>query len=68
MIIDIDYRVNAWKNASAAALRMKSELSKADILVGNDDEFAVLCGGDKDEVLFWQELMLKWASLFSIGG
>lgn len=49
VIIDIDYRANAWSNASAAALRMAPEITKADILVGNDDEFALLCGGDKDK-------------------
>ena len=51
VIIDIDYRVDAWPNAATAALRMAPELTQADILVGNDDEFAVLCGGDKDEGL-----------------
>ena len=33
------------------ALRMEPELSQADILVGNDDEFAVMCGGDKEKGL-----------------
>ena len=36
---------------SAAALRMAPELAQADILVGNDDEFSILCGGDKDKGL-----------------
>ncbi len=49
VIIDIDYRANAWPDAAGAALRMESELAQADILVGNDDEFAVMCGGDKDK-------------------
>ena len=48
VIIDIDYRANAWETATDAACRMTSELALADILVGNDDEFAVLCNGDKD--------------------
>ena len=51
VVIDIDYRVNAWKDVTTAAQRMESELAQADILVGNDDEFAVLCGGDKDKGL-----------------
>ena len=49
VIIDIDYRANAWPDAATAALRMKSQLAQADILVGNDDEFAVICGGDKEK-------------------
>ena len=47
VIFDIDYRENAWPDAAAAALRMRHELAQADILVGNNDEFAVLCGGDE---------------------
>ncbi len=51
VIIDIDYRENAWPDSAAAALRIAPELAKADIVVGNDDEFAVLSGGDKNEGL-----------------
>ena len=47
VIIDIDFRADAWRDPAAAALRMKPELPLADILVGNDDEFAIMCGGDK---------------------
>ena len=47
VIIDIDYRVNAWPDAAAAAMRMAPELAQGDILVGNNVEFSVLCGGDK---------------------
>ena len=49
VIIDIDYRTNAWPNASAAAMRMAPELALGDILVGNDDEFSMLCGGDEEK-------------------
>ena len=51
VIIDIDYRANAWPTAEAAAERLAAEVTRANILVGNDDEFAVLCGGDKDKGL-----------------
>ena len=47
VIFDIDYRANAWPDAAAAASRMRPELAKADILVGNNDEFTVMCGGDE---------------------
>ena len=47
VIIDIDYRANAWPDAATAALRMGPELARADILVGNNDEFTVMCGGDE---------------------
>lgn len=49
VIIDIDYRANAWPDAETAAICMAPELAKADILAGNDGEFAVMCGGDKDK-------------------
>ena len=51
VIIDIDYRANAWETAKDAARRLTPELAQADIVVGNDDEFAVLCDGDKDKGL-----------------
>ena len=47
VIFDIDYRANAWPGAAAAASRMRPELAQADILVGNNDEFTVMCGGDE---------------------
>ena len=49
VIIDIDYRANAWETAQDAARRMSPELARADIIVGNNDEFALLCGGDEDK-------------------
>ena len=49
VIIDIDYRANAWPTAAAAAERMAAEIARADIVVGNDEEFAVLCGGNKSK-------------------
>ena len=64
VILDIDYRVDAWPNAATAALRMAPELTQADILVGNDDEFAVLCGGDKDEGLSAARTFTRKANLF----
>ena len=51
IIFDIDYRPNAWPNAATAALRMGPELAQADILVGNNDEFTVMCGGNEAEGL-----------------
>ena len=49
IIIDIDYRANAWPGAATAARSMAPQLEQADILVGNDDEFALLGGGDKEK-------------------
>ena len=51
VIIDIDYRANAWETAGDAARRMSPELTRADILVGNNHEFSLLCGGDEDKSL-----------------
>ena len=47
IIFDIDYRANAWPDAATAAFRMEPELAQADILVGNNDEFTVMCGGNE---------------------
>ena len=47
IIFDIDYRANAWPDAATAASCMGPQLTQADILVGNNDEFAMLCGGDE---------------------
>ena len=58
VIIDIDYRANAWATAEAAAERMAAEIARADIVVGNDDEFAVLDSGQKTKGL---ELARKFA-------
>lgn len=46
VIIDIDYRANAWRSPSEAALHIYPELEKAQIIIGNDDEFGVMAGGD----------------------
>ena len=47
VIFDIDYRADAWETARHASRRMASEVVHADVLVGNDDEFSILCSGDK---------------------
>ena len=39
VIIDIDYRANAWQTAREASCRMSPELARADIIVGNNDEW-----------------------------
>ena len=68
IIIDIDYRSNAWVNPAAAAIRLAPEIEKADIIVGNDDEFAILCSGDVARGCQQLELLLRLANSFCIKG
>lgn len=42
VILDVDYRPYSWRSPFDAALNMGIAAEKADILVGNDEEFAVL--------------------------
>ena len=48
-----------WETAKDAARRLTPELAQADIVVGNDDEFAILCNGDKDGGRFWLRAILR---------
>lgn len=51
IVIDIDYRPNAWLDSTSAAMRIAPELEKADIIIGNDDEFSILCDSNRDKGL-----------------
>ena len=44
VIIDIDYRPYSWTSRAEAAKLCGEAAAQADILVGNDEEFAVLAG------------------------
>ena len=46
VVLDIDYRAQAWANVSEAAEQSRAMAAAADIVIGNDDEFAVLAQGD----------------------
>ena len=47
-IIDIDYRPYSWASKEEAQRVCSQAAEQCDIIVGNDDEFAVLCG-------WWQQ-------------
>ncbi|NQT60854.1 MAG: 5-dehydro-2-deoxygluconokinase [Bacteroidetes bacterium] len=42
VILDLDYRPYSWRSSYDAALYMGMAAEKSDILIGNDEEFAVL--------------------------
>jgi 5-dehydro-2-deoxygluconokinase len=46
LVIDIDYRPYSWASKAEAQLVCSQASELCDIIVGNDDEFAVLAGGD----------------------
>ena len=44
VIIDVDYRPYSWASREEAAMICGKAAAQADILIGNDEEFAVLAG------------------------
>ena len=49
VVIDLDYRPYSWPNSHEAAETYLAAIEAADIIVGNDDEFAVVANGSHDE-------------------
>ena len=46
VVLDVDYRPYSWVSAEDAAATMKRAAALSDIVVGNDEEFAVMAGAD----------------------
>ena len=46
LILDVDYRPYSWASAEEAAETLKRASHGCDIVVGNDEEFAVIAGGE----------------------
>ena len=44
IILDVDYRASAWQNEADARDALQTIIPKCDIIIGNDDEFAVIAG------------------------
>ena len=47
VVIDIDHRPYSWASANEAMDMYNSAANACDIVIGNDDEFAVMAGQDK---------------------
>lgn len=45
VVIDLDYRPYSWSGAEEAAGTYREAIALADMIVGNDEEFAVVAGG-----------------------
>lgn len=46
LVFDVDYRAYSWVSAKAAAEVCRRFASMCDVVVGNEEEFAVMAGGD----------------------
>lgn len=46
VMIDIDYRPTAWHSQDDARMAFAEFVTISDVIIANDDEFAVLSGGD----------------------
>ena len=57
-IIDVDHRPYSWIGATEAALQYNNAAGVCDIVIGNDDEFAVMAGAGNDGSAF-AEAMAK---------
>lgn len=62
IIIDIDYRPYSWRSRAEAAEICGRAVSLCDIIVGNDEEFAVLAS-DQDGLAFARNLLRSRASI-----
>lgn len=49
IVLDVDYRPSAWESEAAAKEALVQLLPACDIIVGNDDEFAVIAGGSAQD-------------------
>jgi 5-dehydro-2-deoxygluconokinase len=45
VVIDLDYRPYSWPSAHEAAETYRAAIEASDVVVGNDDEFAVVANG-----------------------
>jgi 5-dehydro-2-deoxygluconokinase len=46
VIMDVDHRPYSWASAAEAAEAYRAAADACDIIIGNDEEFAVIAGGD----------------------
>jgi 5-dehydro-2-deoxygluconokinase len=44
VVLDVDYRAQAWADQDQAAQECRAVAAMADIIIGNDEEFALLAG------------------------
>lgn len=49
IVIDIDYRPYSWNSAAVAAETYRRAAELSDVIIGNDEEFAVVAGGSDAE-------------------
>ncbi|MBO6895403.1 MAG: 5-dehydro-2-deoxygluconokinase [Roseibium sp.] len=49
VVLDLDYRPYSWVSSHEAAETYRAAIEASDIVVGNDDEFAVVANGTHDD-------------------
>jgi 5-dehydro-2-deoxygluconokinase len=63
VVLDVDYRAQAWVDAGAAAAACRALAEKADVVIGNDEEFALIAGGDGKE---YARQLAQQGALFAV--
>lgn len=63
VVLDVDHRPQAWANQAEAAEQTRRLAVVADIVIGNDDEFGLLAGG---EGKIYARTLAQNGALFSI--
>jgi 5-dehydro-2-deoxygluconokinase len=49
VVLDIDYRPYSWPGSREAAETYRAAIEATDVVVGNDDEFAVVANGSRED-------------------
>ncbi|WP_428687077.1 5-dehydro-2-deoxygluconokinase [Roseibium sp.] len=49
VVIDLDYRPYSWPGSLEASETYRAAVAASDLVIGNDDEFAVVAGGTHDD-------------------
>ena len=63
IILDIDYRPYTWRSAEEASTIYLKAATASDIVVGNDDEFAVMAGDYQEGIHLAKRLSESTASI-----
>ena len=67
VFFDVDYRPYSWESATVAASVGRRFAALSDVVVGNDEEFAVLAGGGDGEALAASMVPSAVAAVYKMG-
>ncbi len=63
VILDVDYRPYSWTSVLDAATTCTQAASISDVVIGNDEEFAVMAGAGGDGVALARQLAVSTAAI-----